>query len=138
VRTWDGSSLSPHLKKCLLREHERLQLVEQQMKTIEQEQREAIRNPYHPSITMILDLMRLKSIHIYTAWPLAMELFCWRQFQNSREIGAPVGLEPVPYQCGETSRNNGMSKCGNARLRALTVEFAWQWFIHQPDSELSL
>jgi transposase len=31
-----------------------------------------------------------------------------------------------------------MSKCGNTRLRALAVEFAWQWLIHQPDSELSL
>jgi transposase len=138
ARAWDGSPLSPHLKKRLLREHDRLQLVEQQMKGIEQEQREAIRDPDHPSVTMVHDLMRLKSIHIHTAWPLAMELFSWRQFQNSREIGALVGLEPVPYQSGETSRNKGMSKCGNARLRALTVEFAWQWLIHQPDSELSL
>jgi transposase len=100
VHTWDGSSLSPNLKKRLLREHERLQLVEQQMKAIEQEQREAIRAPHHSSVSMVRDLMRLKSIHIHTAWPLAMELFSWRQFQNSREIGALVGLEPVPHQSG--------------------------------------
>jgi len=30
-----------------------------------------------------------------------------------------------------------VSKCGNARLRSLAVEFAWQWLIHKPDSELS-
>jgi len=30
-----------------------------------------------------------------------------------------------------------MNKCGNACLRSLAVEFAWQWLIHQPDSELS-
>jgi len=108
VHTWDGSPLSPYLKKRLLREHERLQLVEQQMKAIEQEQRQAMRKPYHPSITMVRNLMRLKSIHIHTAsredagtvWPLTMELFSWRQFQNSREIGALVGLEPVPHQSG--------------------------------------
>jgi transposase len=137
VRKWDGSQLSPHLKTRLLREHERLQLVEQQMKAIEQDQRQAIRRPEHPSTAMVRNLMRLKSIHIHTAWPLTMELFSWRQFQNSREIGALVGLEPVPHQSGETFREKGMSKCGNARLRSLAVEFAWQWLIHQPDSELS-
>ena len=137
VHTWDGSPLSPDLKKRLLREHARLQLVEQQMKAIELQQRQAIRNPNHPSITIVRDLMRLKSIHIHTAWPLAMELFSWRQFQNNREIGALVGLEPVPHQSGGTSRDKGMSKCGNTRLRSLAVEFAWQWLIHQPDSELS-
>ncbi len=137
VRKWNGSPLPPGLKARLLQEYARLQLVEQQMKVIEQEQRQALRRPDHPSVTMARALMRLKSIHINTAWPLAMELFSWRQFQNSREIGALVGLDPVPHQSGETSRDKGMSKCGNARLRSLAVEFAWQWLIHQPDSELS-
>jgi transposase len=113
-------------------------MVEQQMKAIEREQRQAIRNPNHPSVTMVRDLMRLKRIHIHTAWPLAMEFFSWRQFQNGRAIGALVGLEPVTHQSGETSREKGLSKCGNARLRSLAVEFAWQRLIHQPDSELSL
>ena len=145
----------------LLREHERLQFVEQQIKTIEQEQRQALRRSDHPSVTMARALMRLKSIHINTAWPLTMELFSWRHFQNGGEIGGLVGLEPVPHQSGGTSREQGMSKCGNARLRSLAVEFAcrlapacrrlkvprglsgvsryerWQWLIHQPDSELS-
>jgi transposase len=167
VRTWDGPPLSPGLKERLLREHERLQLVEQHMKAIEQEQRQAIREPDHTSISMVRDLMRLRSIRIHTAWPLVMELpgpwtaswagcpsrtgISWRQFQNSREIGALVGLEPIPYQSGETSRDKGMSKCGNTRLHSLAVEFACrlapacrrfsrhercQWLIHQPDSEL--
>ena len=137
VRKWDGSPLPPSLTARLLQEYERLQLVEQQMKVIEQEQRLSLRQPDHPSVTMARALMRLKSIHIHTAWPLTMELFSWRQFKNSREIGALVGLDPVPHQSGETSRDKGMSKCGNARLRSLAVEFAWQWLIHQPDSELS-
>lgn len=137
VRKWDGSPLPPGLTARLLQEYERLQLVEQQMKVIEQEQRLSLRQPDHPSVTMARALMRLKSIHIHTAWPLTMELFSWRQFKNSREIGALVGLDPVPHQSGETSRDKGMSKCGNARLRSLAVEFAWQWLIHQPDSELS-
>jgi transposase len=137
VRIWDGSPIPPGLTARLLREHERLQLVEQQMKAIEQEQRQAIRRPEHPSTAMVRNLMRLISIHIHTAWPLTMELFSWRQFRNSREIGALVGLEPVPYQSGGTSREKGLSKCGNTRLPSLAIEFAWQWLIHQPDSDLS-
>lgn len=137
ARTWDGSPLAPGLTQRLLREHERLQLAEQQIKAIEQEQRQTLRSSQDPSITMVRDLMRLKSIHIQTAWPLVMELYSWREFQNGGEIGALVGLEPVPYQSGATFREKGLSKCGNARLRSLAVEFAWQWLIHQPDSELS-
>jgi transposase len=87
---------------------------------------------------MVRELMRLKSIHIHTAWPLTMELFSWRQFRNPKEIGSLVGLEPVPHQSGETDRELGMSKCGNARLRSLAVEFAWQWLFHQPNSKLSI
>jgi transposase len=138
VRTWDGSPLAPGLARRLLREHERLQLVDHQVKSIEKEQRQTLRTSQHPSITMVRDLMRLKSIHIQTAWPLLMELYSWREFQNGKEIGAIVGLEPVPYQSGGMSRERGLSKCGNARLRSLAVEFAWQWLIHQPDSELTI
>ncbi len=137
VHTWDGSPLAPGLTKRLLCEHERLRVAEQQIKAIEQEQRQTLRSSQHPSITMVRDLMRLKSIHIHTAWPLVMELYSWRQFQNGREIGALVGLEPVPYQSGATFREKGLSKCGNPRLRSLAVEFAWQWLIHQPESGLS-
>ncbi len=138
VRTWDGSPLASGLARRLLREHDRLQLVEQQVKAIEQEQRQTLRSSQHPSITMVRDLMRLKSIHIQTAWPFVMELYSWREFQNGKEIGAIVGLEPVPYQSGGTYRERGLSKCGNARLRSLAVEFAWQWLIHQRDSELTI
>lgn len=138
ARTWDGSPLAPGLARRLLREHERLQLVEQQVKAIEQEQRQTLRTSQQPSITMVRDLMRLKSIHIQTAWPFVMELFSWREFKNGKEIGAIVGLEPVPYQSGGMSRERGLSKCGNARLRSLAVEFAWQWLFHQPDSELTI
>ena len=62
------------------------------MVAIEQERRWAIRNPGHPSISIVRDLIRLKSIQIHTAWPLAMALFALCQFRNSREIGVLIGL----------------------------------------------
>jgi transposase len=137
ARKWDGSPIPPMLRSRLICEYEILQLVKQQIKAIEQKQRQSLRHPEHPSMTMVRNLMRLKSISIHTAWPLTMELFSWRQFRNPKEIGGIVGLEPVPHQSGETDRELGMSKCGNARLRSLAVEFAWQWLFHQPNSRLS-
>lgn len=50
VRKWDGSPLPPGLMSRLLREHERFQFVEQQIKTIEQEQRQALRRSDHPAL----------------------------------------------------------------------------------------
>jgi transposase len=34
-------------------------------------------------------------------------------------------------------REQGISKAGNRRVRALAVEIAWLWLRHQPDSALS-
>ena len=59
VSKWDGSPLPPRLMARLLREHERLQFVKQQIKTNEQEQRQALRRSNHPSVTMARALMRL-------------------------------------------------------------------------------
>jgi transposase len=137
AHTWDGNSLPARLIPRLLREYERMQLVQLQMEQVEQEQAEALRSSSDPSIAIVRHLMRLRAIGVHTAWPLAMELFSWREFRNRREIGGLLGLASVPYQSGDTSQDQGMSKTGNGRLRALTIEMAWSWLRFQPESELS-
>ena len=49
-----------------------------------------------------------------------------------------MGLTPTPYNSGDSTREQGISKAGNRRLRALLVELAWLWLRHQPQSALSL
>jgi transposase len=137
ARTWDGSPLPARLIPRLQREYQRMQLVEHQIQEVEGEQTEALRSSDDPSVANVRHLMRLKAIGVHTAWPLAMELFSWRKFRNRREIGGLVGLASVPYQSGDTSQDQGMSKTGNGRLRALTIEMAWSWLRFQPESELS-
>jgi transposase len=38
-----------------------------------------------------------------------------------------VGLAPQVRQSGETRREGGLLKSGNARLRTVLVEAAWRW-----------
>jgi transposase len=49
-----------------------------------------------------------------------------------------VGLTPTPYSSGESSREQGISRAGNRRMRTVSIEIAWDWLRYQPESELSL
>jgi transposase len=46
-------------------------------------------------------------------------------------------LAPTPYTSGTIEGEQGISKAGNKRARALLVELAWRWLRFQPDSALS-
>jgi transposase len=81
--------------------------------------------------------MRLRGIGWVGAWVLASEIYGWRTFGNRREVGGALGLTPTPYSSGEDEREQGISKAGNARARAMLVELAWLWLRYQPDSALS-
>ncbi len=89
-----------------------------------------------PARKRIDDLARLKGIGEVGASRLALELF-WREFSNRRQVGACVGLVPQPYDSGESHTDQGISRQGNRRVRALLVEMAWCWLRYQPDSALT-
>jgi transposase len=67
---------------------------------------------------------------------LAREVF-YRGFANRRQVGGYAGLAPSPFASGDRSRNQGISKAGNALVRTTMVEFAWLWVRYQPDSRLA-
>ena len=53
-------------------------------------------------------------------------------------LGAGTGLgAPTPYDSGNRLREQGISKAGNRRVRALAIEIAWAWLRYQPQSKLS-
>jgi transposase len=138
ARLWDGSLLPPGLRARVEREYASLRHTEQQIKELEIERDELIEISKHPSIEKVRQLMRLRAIGPNSAWLFVMEFFGWRQFRNRREVGGLSGLTPTPYQSGEESREQGISKAGNRPLRAMAIEIAWCWLRYQPDSELSL
>ena len=84
----------------------------------------------------ITQLIELKSIGPVGGQGLVNEVF-YRDFDNRRQVGGYFGLAGTPYDSGERSCDQGISKAGNRRARRLAVELAWLWVRNQPDSELS-
>lgn len=136
---WDGQALPAGLKQRLLREHERFEGVERQIRDLEQQrQRQLEESPEDPTLAKMRQLMALKAIGANSANVFVSEFFGWREFRNRREIGALSGLAPMPYQSGDSlNRSSGISG-GNGRLRAMAIEIAWAWLRFQPRSRLSL
>jgi len=134
---WDGSSVPPALHILLVREHERLRLVREQMHQVEATRKEALCSSCDPAIGQVRKLLQLKGIGMNSAWVYVMEFFAWRAFHNRRELGSLAGLAPTPYASGDSSRERGISKAGNRPVRALAIEIAWCWLRYQPNSQLS-
>jgi transposase len=137
VRLWDGSALPAGLRARLAREYAGLQFAEQQIQELEKERQELLRHSEDPSVEQVRQLMRLRGIGINSAWLYVMEFFGWRQFRNRREVGALAGLTATPYQSGDLSREQGISKAGVSSVRWMAIEIAWDWLQYQPESELS-
>jgi transposase len=149
--TLDGRPLGPHLQACVQRSISRRDALLAQRTEVEALQRELVRSidekarertevlaeTDRKSVEKVERLMSLKGVGLQGAWVLVNEIFGWRTFRNRKEVGAAAGLTPTPYFSGNSRREQGISKVGNARVRTLIVELAWLWLRHQPESELT-
>jgi transposase len=61
----------------------------------------------------------------------------WRALRNRRQIGGLLGFAPTPYDSGDSEREQGISRAGNARLQAVSIQLAWNWVRWQPQSALT-
>ena len=138
VKLWDGSPLPAELKAELMREYERLALLEQQIQALEAKQRERLRAPVTESERQVVRLIELGAIGPASGQVFVMEFFGWRGFRNRREVGSLAGLTGTPYNSGDSEHDQGISKAGNRRVRTMAIEIAWQWLRYQPNSRLSL
>jgi transposase len=137
LRTGDGRPLPPVLKEEIVREHERLCLVQKHIAAVEAKSRQELRAAAPGSAAAkIIQLIGLKGIDVIGGQKLVDEVF-YRSFDNRRQVGSYFGLTGTPYDSGQSRREQGISKAGNHRARAMAVELAWLWLRHQPDSELS-
>lgn len=137
LRTAENRPLPKHLARELKRIVERLDLLEEQLEEIEKERQDLLEQDSE-RIDKVKMLGMLRGIGKETAWTLVLELFAWRKIQNRRQLGALAGLTGTPHRSDNTAREQGISKAGNPRIRALMVEIAWQWVRYQPESELTL
>ena len=135
--TADGHRLCDHLFKELRREHTRLALVVAQIAELEAEARTAIQQAQPGTAqAKIALLLRLKSMGPTWSTLLVNEVF-YRDFRNRRQLGAYLGLTGTPYNSGQSVREQGISRAGNARARNAALEFAWLWVRNQPKSALT-
>jgi transposase len=137
LRQWDGTPVPPALRDRLLREFERLQVVNRQARELEQARAATVRKQDSPAVAQVRRLLGLRGIGMNSAWLYVHEFFAWRKFKNRKQVGGLAGLTPTPYTSGQSDREQGISKAGNKRLRWMAIEIAWGWLHFQPDSELS-
>jgi len=136
VVTWNGKALPARVKEEIIREYQRYEIIQQQLQKLEQEKREVLKEE-GKSQEKVWKLQLLKGIGPVSSWVLVYEFFGWRVFKNGKEVGASAGLAPTPYNSGDSRSEQGISKSGNRRVRALMIEIAWYWLFHQPESTLS-
>jgi transposase len=137
LRQWDDSPVPVEMRARIARELERWRLVDGQLRGLENYQRRQVRDDDVVNVDKVRRLLDLKGVGPVTAWLLVSEIFGWRAIRNRRELASLVGLDPTPYQSGQSHREQGISKAGNRRVRWSLVELAWMWLRYQPDSELS-
>jgi transposase len=137
MRTGEGRVLPPRLKEEIIRQHERLCLVDKQLRALEAKSTAELRATAPGSAAAkIRQLINLRSIGVVGAQELVNEVF-YRSFANRRQVGSCFGLTGTPYDSGNSRREQGISKAGNRRARKVAIQLAWLWRRHQPDSELS-
>jgi len=129
-----GTQVPPLLRAEIERESARLKLVKDQIRALEAARRQEIEDGKQP---LVKHLVQLRAIGPKGAWVLVKEIFGWREFANRRELAGCVGLAPTPYASGDSQIEQGISKAGNRRVRAMLVEQAWTWLRLQPDSALT-
>ena len=136
VRRWDGTPAPGELVAELLREEARRRLAEEQIAGLVAARTRALRARATREADRAASLATLRGIGPTGSWTLVHEFF-WRDFQNGKEVGSAAGLVGTPYASGTQERDQGISKAGSRRVRALMVELAWGWLRWQPRSALA-
>jgi transposase len=135
LSTGDGRELPRHLKRQILRELDRLELLLSQIKAVEAERDALIAEDKAAGPAQML--MRLKGVGPEFGGVIWSECL-YRRFDNRRQVAAFAGLAPTPWQSGQIDREQGVSKAGSRRLRKTLVELSWLWLRNQPQSALTL
>jgi len=138
LRTGDGRPLPEHLKALARRELDVIELLNAQIEEVKAGRdallaaARATASPPAP-VAMLLGLKGIGPGFAGALWSEGL----FRHFDNRRQVAAYAGLAPTPWQSGRVDHEQGVSKAGNPRLRAVIVEMAWLWLRHQPDSALA-
>ena len=131
-----GTPLPAEVQARLARAAARWAVLETQVTELDAQQQAA--TAAAPAESPLGRLVLLKGVATTGASVLLAEGLVWRAFRNRREIGGILGFAPTPYDSGESQHEQGISRAGNARLQAVSIQLAWNGVRWQPLSALSL
>lgn len=135
VRDWAEACLPSALQARLERAEVRWAVLEAHIAELDAQQSAvAIAAPADSALGR---LVRLKGVAATSASTLLDEGLVWRAFRNRREVGGLLGFTPTPYESGELRQEQGISRAGNARLQAVSIQLAWNWVRWQRGSPLT-
>jgi transposase len=135
VRDWAGAVLPAEVQARLARADARAEGLARQIADLDAQQRAAVTAAV-PG-TPLHQLVQLKGVATTSASVLLEEGLVWRAFRNRRQIGGLLGFAPTPYDSGESTREQGISRAGNHRLQTISIQLAWNWVRWQPQSALT-
>lgn len=137
AQTGDGRVLPAAFRLRLAREWAHLEAIDARMTAVTAARDEDIATGTDRVATVARKLCTMRGVAETSAAVFSAELFGTRTFRNGRQLGAVMGLVPVPYRSDQRVRDQGISKAGRAELRRIALQLAWCWVRWQPTSALT-
>jgi transposase len=135
VRDGAGAPLPATVQARLERAEARRAVLEAQIAELDAQQQTAVTAAAADSA--VGRLVRLKGVAATSASTLLDEGLVWRGFRNRRQVGGILGFTPTPHDSGEQRQEQGISRAGNTRLQAVSIQLAWNWVRWQRASPLT-
>ena len=138
LRTAEATPLPENAQAELVRLLERLRLLREQIRSVENERlRRLTAPPAAPGPhAMVRLIARVFGIGIETADMLVQEVLS-RNLRDRRAVARYAGLTGAPDESGKRRREKGLARAGNGRVRRGMIQLAWRFLIHQKDSALA-
>jgi transposase len=137
LRTPEGEPIPPNTLAELQRDLARKQFIAEQIQQIEKARLEQLKQaPKTGTNLMVLILMRVIGIGIETADMLVKEILS-RNLRDRRAVARYGALTGSPDDSGSSSREKGLSRSGNARVRRGMIQLAWRFLMFQKESALA-
>jgi transposase len=121
-------ALGPQLRTCLDVLLDLLEQVEVHVRAVERALRELAATDRH---TEAVALARTHpGVGPVVAMSFIVEVYRNGRFKTAREVASYVGLAPRVRQSGQMRRDGPIGRTGRPSVRALLVEAAWRWRVH--------
>lgn len=137
LNTPEGTPLPPNTLAEMRRDMARLRFVIDQIKEIETTRLQRLKQaPDQGPEAMVRLLARVIGVGIETADMLVYEILS-RNLRDQRAVARYAGLTGSPDESGKKSREKGLARAGNARVRRGMIQLAWRFLLFQKDSALA-